>query len=108
MSEVFDKEFKPLLPSTSDLKAANEEFHSKNDDTYSLLAAANVRQALDPHTNRTQAPKDFIKIVERDSTSLRIAQASLDLLKHWDADAILFTDAAKKRWPEATAFQEVS
>lgn len=108
ISDVFDKEFKPLLPTSSDLKAVNEEFIRKHNDAYSLLAAAHVRQVIDPQSNRTQASKDFIKIVEQESTSLRLAQASLDLLKHWNAETDLFMAAAKRRWPEATIFKEVS
>ena len=68
-----------------------------------MFARAEVRRHVNP-TSSEQIKDDFMKLLDRDSTTREEAQQGLDLLKYWDIPIADYVAAAHKRWSQATAF----
>lgn len=49
--------------------------------------------------------KELCKIVQKESTSLKDAMRGFEVLREWDVSEADYAEAARTRWPEATAFQ---
>ena len=104
VSEVFDVDFKPLLPTPNpDIKSLNNDYLSKNTTAQAVFAGAEVRRAVDPSSDE-KIKDDFGKVLRNDLTSLEEAQQGLDMLKYWDLPIGEYITAAHERWPEADAF----
>lgn len=72
-----------------------------------MQAALRVRQELDP-SSRQQNEKDLETTLSSKETTLEQAVIGLRLLEEWASDRAVRNDystAARKTWPEATAFQ---
>ena len=69
-----------------------------------MIAALEVRYVLDP-SSKEQTINDITKLLSQDFTQRTHAIQGLELLASWDVDTSSYTAAARKAWPEASAFQ---
>ena len=63
-----------------------------------------ARQYLDPTTSK-QNQKELLALLENENLSLEDTMAGLDLMREWEGDGEGYMTAARKLWPDATAFQ---
>lgn len=109
VSEIITPELDTLLsPKSPSLGEWNEAFLSAHKtSTPHIHAAASVRKLINPDS-QPQNEKNLISTLGLENTSLEDAVAGLQLLNDWgssDDTRAEYTQAAHKRWAEASAFQ---
>jgi hypothetical protein len=90
------------------LKTFNDDFLKRHSDSPAHLQRGyNVRFHLDPNS-KSQDEKDLQKLLSLDSVTLQQAIAGSALLEEWKSDGSAidaYREAAAKKWPQATTFQ---
>lgn len=99
-----------LVPASSNLMVWNDEFlrkHQAAQNSQHVQAGLKVRQSLNAST-KSKNEQDLIATVGYRENDLEVTLKGLSVLKHWESGDDVqqkYLDAARKRWPAATALK---
>lgn len=106
VSEVL-KSNSNIVPLTADLSSFNDTYLSEHRDSAPhVQSALRVRALLGP-SSKPQNETELLKTLELPDISTQQAEDGLRLLKQWKSDATVrekYEEAARGKWPRATAF----
>lgn len=100
-----------IVPAKADLSSFNDSFLNKHKESAQHVQhALQTRSILDP-PSKSQNEKDLLATIDLPSTTMGSTAAGLELLAGWKSDKAVkdqYLQVARKRWPDATIFKEMS